>query len=236
MAGSCHGGSTAGAYNFIQQVGFIPFDTCLAYESCSVDSSEGLCAEPARDYSCSPYNTCRTCSTFAARGGFCSAISVFPNVTVAEYGLVAGEEDMQREIYARGPIACSLNAEPLHDYTGGVLASDAPKTLNHAISLFGWGVDPVDGPYWLGRNSWGEYWGEMGSFRIARGSDTLGVEGHCVWGTPGAFTQLNTPCYEDGTNCVVSGQYEEPARSGVPHGLRALQRAQRFAAAELAEL
>ena len=47
-------------------------------------------------------NTCRTCSTFAASGGFCSAISVFPNATVAEYGRLADEDAIQREIYARG--------------------------------------------------------------------------------------------------------------------------------------
>ena len=126
VAGSCHGGSTAGAYDFIERNGFIPFDTCLAYEACSADSSEGACGKTPADYSCTPMNTCRTCSTFAAQGGFCSAISVFPNVTVAEYGKLTGEDEMMREIYARGPIACSLNAVPLHTYTGGIMHSDEP--------------------------------------------------------------------------------------------------------------
>ena len=52
VAGSCHGGSTAGAYDFIERNGFIPFDTCLAYEACSSDSTEGKCGQTVGDYTC----------------------------------------------------------------------------------------------------------------------------------------------------------------------------------------
>ena len=168
---------------------------------------------------------------------------------------------MQREIFARGPIACSLNAVPLHTYTGGVMRSDEAPSLNHAISIVGWGSDPKEGPYWIGRNSWGHYWGalvlrvrapvrvrvltrvalcagEMGFFRIERGNDTLGVESKCVWATPGSWTEMNTPCYEDGTNCIVEARYPEPGKQPealrVPHGARALLKTAR--AASKAEL
>jgi cathepsin X len=236
VAGSCHGGSFTGTYDFIQRTGMVPFDTCLAYESCSSDSTEGLCGDSSRDYSCSAFNTCRTCSTFAARGGFCAAISTFPNATVAEYGRVWGVTAMQAEIFARGPIACSLNAEPLHTYTGGVLRSDEPKVVNHAVSVYGWGTDPEEGPYWLVRNSWGQYWGEGGSFRIERGSDTLGLESRCAWATPGSWTESNTPCFEDGGNCVVqdrAGHWPEPAVTGIPHGVLAQRLQKATLSAEL---
>jgi hypothetical protein len=37
----------------------------------------------------------------------------FPNATIAEYGRVSGEQKMMAEIYARGPIACEVDASPL---------------------------------------------------------------------------------------------------------------------------
>lgn len=49
-----------------------------------------------------------------------------PNATVAEYGTysILGDPSgivhkLQSEIYARGPIATGVNAEPLVKYTGG---------------------------------------------------------------------------------------------------------------------
>ena len=54
----------------------MPFDTCLAYEACSAESTEGSCGVKAvkGSYTCEAINTCRTCSTFSALGGFCSAL------------------------------------------------------------------------------------------------------------------------------------------------------------------
>jgi cathepsin X len=32
------------------------------------------------------------------------------------------------------------------------------------------------------RNSWGEYWGEMGYARVGRGRNQLSIEQACAWG------------------------------------------------------
>jgi hypothetical protein len=48
----------------------------------------------------------------------------------------------------------------------------------------------------------GEYWGEMGFIRVAKGSNALLLEEDCAWAVPKDFTTANTPCYEDGSNCV----------------------------------
>lgn len=79
VAGSCHGGSASGVYDFVKNTAeHWPFDTCMQYAACSADSTEGACA--AGNWTCSAVNTCRTCSTFSSEGGFCSGIDQYPNV------------------------------------------------------------------------------------------------------------------------------------------------------------
>jgi len=210
IAGSCHGGSASGLFEFIQAYGYIPYDSCLTYEACSVESDEGTCG--GRDWACKPINICRTCSTYKAKGGFCAALDVFPNATVAEYGAVAGEEKMMAEIYARGPIACGIDANPILNYTGGVYRNaTATKDIDHIVEIYGWGEDK-DGRFWKIRNSWGEYWGELGHFRMARGDDQQAIESDCNWVTPGSWSEDNFPCFEDGSNCVPGVNfYVDPA-------------------------
>jgi hypothetical protein len=58
--------------NVSQAQGFVPYDTCMPYLACSDDSDEGFCS--AVDTSCSKHNVCRTCSTFASKGGTCSEV------------------------------------------------------------------------------------------------------------------------------------------------------------------
>ena len=61
----------------------------------------------------------------------------------------------------------------------------------------------------------GEYWGEMGFIRVAKGNNALLLEQQCAWATPLAFTTRNTPCYEDGSNCVRGGQLQVASASGL---------------------
>ena len=54
-------------------------------------------------------------------------------------------------------------------------------------------------------SSWGEHWGEMGFFRVVRGSNAFMLEDDCAWAVPGRFTgdgeNMNVPCHENGDNC-----------------------------------
>lgn len=107
-------------------------------------------------------------------GEICREIDRFPNATVAEYGQIRLEEEgspeivMQKikaEVFARGPVVAAINGVVLHNYRGGIIAnSTASRNTTHAVSIVGWGVDNDDAnntPYYVVRNSWGTYWGEV---------------------------------------------------------------------------
>jgi len=79
VAGSCKGGSASGAYQFINQNGFIPYDSCQPYLACSKDSTQGFCQ--FIDTTCNPMNTCRTC-TSPSKGGTCHSVSSMWNESI----------------------------------------------------------------------------------------------------------------------------------------------------------
>ena len=120
-------------------------------------------------------------------------------------------EAIQAEIFARGPVTAEINGRPLHDYHGGVYSDETgDKETTHIVSIIGWGMNETTGiQHWIVRNSWGQYWGEMGFFRIELGKNLLGIETKVAWATPGSFSTSNYPCFEDGKNCRSSQQIRQ---------------------------
>merc|ERR1711966_485127 len=164
----------------------ISYETSNPYMACSSESTEGICK--GGDWSCTDENVARTCSTFPP-SGFCGPIKTYPNATISEYG----------------PIECGIDASPILKYTGGIV-SEAGEQVDHVISIVGWGSEGSK-EYWIVRNSWGEFWGEMGYIRVEKGNNALQLETQCAWAVPASFTHgdldesNNFRCYEDGTNC-----------------------------------
>jgi cathepsin X len=201
--GSCHGGSVTGPYSWLRVKSLtgtgISYETSNPYLACSSESSEGFCSHAS--WRCSAENVARTCSTFTSSGGACVAINQFPNATIAAYGQVQGATAMQNEIYNRGPISCGIDASRILKYTTGI-NSMFGTGVDHVISVIGWGIEGST-KYWVVRNSWGEYWGEMGYIRVAMGHNYLDLESQCAWAVPQHFTTLDNQvhCYEDGSNC-----------------------------------
>jgi cathepsin X len=199
--GSCHGGSLDGPYQWIHKLSQtgtgISYLTSQPYMACSSESETGICK--GQDWTCTPKNVAVTCATFGVE---CVGLDHYPNATIAEYGHISGAKAMQKEIYARGPIACTIDAAPIIKYTGGI-ATDKSFMTDHVISVVGWGTDDTEGLYWIVRNSWGEYWGEQGYVRVKSGA--LALEQACAWATPKDYTAPEKGnqyhCYEDGSNC-----------------------------------
>jgi cathepsin X len=106
---------------------------------------------------------CLFCYAISGMGGACAEIEYFPNATVAEYGMIEDDDDavakIMSEIYVRGPVAATINAEPIVKYTGGVFTDEShSQGTNHIVSIIGWGKDPESGKqYWIIRNSWGKW-------------------------------------------------------------------------------
>lgn len=92
-------------------------------------------------------------------GGKCTEIDMFPNATVAEYGSIDDGDihKIMAEIYARGPVAAVVNAEPIVAYSGGVFKDKrASKETNHIVSIVGWDRTSKKHGHWIVRNSWGQ--------------------------------------------------------------------------------
>ena len=202
MSGNdCGGGTPYDVYSWVHENGVVD-ETCQIYQARNSPHGNN-----------SALDVCENCSPGQAGNlwpGTCDAVkeSVYAKYWVSQYGRVNGSDAMKQEIFARGPISCCIEATPEFDaYTGGIFSQSLPNiTINHALSVVGWGVSEGE-EYWKGRNSWGVYWvkcaicrslfnglwpwwlcmytqGEEGFFRIRMGGDNLGIESTCHWGVP----------------------------------------------------
>eukprot|EP00898_Chlorokybus_atmophyticus_P007205 jgi/Chlat1/7486/Chrsp60S06999 len=182
--GSCHGGNPLGVYEYMRSRG-LPDETCQNYE--------------AVDGECRPYGVCENCAPGEPPAPFlpgsCTAVKNYTRWTVSQYGHVLGADDNDVVDDDGDDVT-----DDSSDYKGGIFSQVLLLPLpNHEIALVGWGHDPYTNlDYWIGRNSWGSYWGEQGFFRIRMHKHNLGIERFCSWAVPDPD---GVPA-EDGVNVV----------------------------------
>lgn len=163
----CHGGSVPGAFKWIHEHG-ITDETCAPFAARGRDNGE-VCLQTS---------FCSTCTA----DGSCFIPPKYDMFFVEEWGALKGEKAMRAEIYARGPIVCSMaTPDPFSDYyRGGIYEDFGNNTdIDHAVSVSGW--NQAEKPYWVIRNQWGTWWGDHGWFYLVRGKNNLMIESQCWW-------------------------------------------------------
>lgn len=186
QCGTCNGGDDGPVYQYAKEVG-IPGESCSNYMAVNTECREHF---PVTDKN---KPACYTCSPGAAG---CKAVTEYKTMKVSEFGTCSGYEKMKAEIYARGPISCGIDAtSKMESYTGGIYSEKGADSIDHIISIVGWGIDrrTLD-EYWVVRNSWGNFWGEDGYMRIVTsrntgpaGTGNNQVETECGFGVVSSF-------------------------------------------------
>ena len=148
---------------------------------------------------CEAIDVCRDCTWPPPAVGDsgiegCRAVTPAHRYYVSEYWNVRGADQMKAELQ-NGPISCGIHATDNFDtnYDGTTIYSEDVKfiLLNHEISVTGYGITDDGEEYWIGRNSWGTYWGDYGFFYMAMYKNNLGIERNCLAGTP-TYTKPST--------------------------------------------
>lgn len=187
--GTCFGGDDYIAAKFFTTYG-ISDDTCAPFAGVDFAWGFDCCDGDNASTSYVRNHMCHSCDW----DGTCGWVEDYRLYRASEAGKVKGEHNMMAEIYARGPIACSVDSGPdaFDQYTGGIITASmlpASNDTDHVIVVAGFGVDAKTGlKFWVGRNSYGTRWGEGSSggwFRLERGKDLLLMESNdCSFAVP----------------------------------------------------
>ena len=160
----------------------LPDSTCMQYVARNNEKDK-----------CDAMDMCMDCHGPAPDGNDtglenCWPITNYKRYYASSYYPLSGADEMKAEIYKNGPISCGINAitEGFEHYKGGIYSEvTAWDMVNHEISVVGFGFDEAtQTEYWIGRNSWGTYWGEQGFFRIKMHGDNLSIETDCSAAMP----------------------------------------------------
>ncbi|XP_078584961.1 dipeptidyl peptidase 1-like [Branchiostoma floridae x Branchiostoma japonicum] len=170
--------------------------------SCS-DYSQGckggfpyLTAKYAQDFGmveerCNPYHGHDTaCRPYPAD---CRRYYVADYQYIGGYYGACNEGLMMLDLVKNGPIPVSFQVyddfrqyhNGIYHHTGLKDGWNPWKVTDHVVTIVGYGIDPSsDEKYWIAQNTWGTDWGELGYFKIRRGTNEVNIESIAVTMTP----------------------------------------------------
>lgn len=90
------------------------------------------------------------------------------------------EELLKRLVYKHGAAVVSLRTKgTIQNYKGDVYQGCSypqdKNRIDHVVTVVGYGTTDSGVPYWLIKNSWGNWWGEGGYFRMKRGVNMCNI-------------------------------------------------------------
>ncbi|XP_068659893.1 senescence-specific cysteine protease SAG39-like [Aristolochia californica] len=144
----CNGGLMDDAFKFILHNGGLATETTYPYEGV-----DGKC------------NSKKEASSAAKISGF--------------EDVPANSESALLKAAAKQPVSVAIDAggSPFQLYSGGVSSGPCGTSLDHGVTVVGYGTTSDGTMYWLVKNSWGSSWGEEGYIRMQRNVDAK--EGLC---------------------------------------------------------
>lgn len=178
----CNGGQPSKAWEFFTKEGIVSggdyedngkTDTCWPYAlpECS-HHTKGSLKPCDKEIKNTP-----ACRSSCVNSGYGLSFNQDRHYASSAYS-VEGTLNIMREIYQHGPVTAAFTVYsdfPL--YKSGVYRHTGGDQLGgHAIRIFGWGTDEHGVDYWMVANSWNEFWGDGGTFKILRGSNECGIE------------------------------------------------------------
>ncbi|KAM5588003.1 ervatamin-B-like [Rosa sericea] len=91
---------------------------------------------------------------------------------ITSYAIVdLNSETELLNVVSKQPVSAMVDSKwrEFRLYSGGVFSGECGTSLDHSVTVIGYGTTEDGIKYWLVKNSWGEHWGEGGYMRICRG-------------------------------------------------------------------
>ena len=155
----CIGGEIDTVWQFLTETGTTT-DKCVPYTSGPGDTG--------------------TCPTKCKDGSALQMIKALGYVDAC-----SSVESMMTALVQSGPVTVDFEVyADFMQYSRGIYQHVwGDKIGDHAVDVVGYGAPNGNDPaYWIVRNSWGGMWGDLGYFKMIKGTNDCGFEENCIAG------------------------------------------------------